>query len=446
MSFSLYINNVQHVKRLEAVFNLNDCRVTCIAGKNGCGKTTLIRAIQNIRTSDIFRRTASPYIFDESSQIKYFFYEKVYVYEYNKKLKHIDTRHIVPKKLKDLIYVEMPIPHGMRFSRFSNLANIDEELRKKIALKEYESPIFLQRFLYNVYRNSKFDGLREVWVRGERYYFLLKENGLYIREDYFSSGEYFLINLYRLINQNKKLIAIDELDISLDAEAQVRLVGELRRFCQEYRLNIVFTTHSLPLMKTLNRSELYYMECNDGESVIRERPYNFIKSVLFGFVGWDKYLLVEDKMTERYIEFLLEKSGGRHFFKHKIIFVGGASQVVSLMGRNAVEGFLSEERNVIAVLDGDMSEKESFRERANTFFLPFSNVENEALDRYESGGMVLPEPVVVAGKNKNRGKNFYKQLLKRKLMTEAEVFEVVTNHHQEQIEGLLRNLSNFLSE
>lgn len=203
MQLSIYIKNVQHVKYLSAHFNLSDCTLTCIAGKNGCGKTTLIRALQNIRASNVFMRTASPYIFCESSEIKYFLDDKAYFYKYNSKIKQIDSRSAFPKEIKELMYVEMPIPYGIRFSRFSNLAGIDEDLRKKIALKEYSFPIDLQRFLFNVYQSSKFDGLREVKIKGESYYFLLKDEGFYIREDYFSSGEYFLINLYRLVSQKK---------------------------------------------------------------------------------------------------------------------------------------------------------------------------------------------------------------------------------------------------
>ena len=39
------------------------------------------------------------------------------------------------------------------------------------------------------------------------------------REDYLSSGEYFLIRLYRTIMSSARLIVIDEIDISLDAVA-----------------------------------------------------------------------------------------------------------------------------------------------------------------------------------------------------------------------------------
>ena len=46
---------------------------------------------------------------------------------------------------------------------------------------------------------------------------------------------------------SRKLIVIDEIDISLDAAAQAKLVEQLRLSCQKYAVNIVFTTHSLTL-------------------------------------------------------------------------------------------------------------------------------------------------------------------------------------------------------
>ena len=90
-----------------------------------------------------------------------------------------------------------------------------------------------------------------------------------------------------MIQRKCKLIVIDEIDISLDASAQVNLIKQLRQFCNDYEVNIIFTTHSLALMKTLADSELYYMESNDAVISFRNVSYNYIKSELFCFVGWD---------------------------------------------------------------------------------------------------------------------------------------------------------------
>jgi ABC-type Mn2+/Zn2+ transport system ATPase subunit len=82
----------------------------------------------------------------------------------------------------------------------------------------------------------------EVTAKGKRYYAIVKDDGTYIREDYLSSGEYFLINLYRTIKGSSQLIVIDEIDISLDAAAQANLAKWLRGFTK-YERKILY--HSL---------------------------------------------------------------------------------------------------------------------------------------------------------------------------------------------------------
>ena len=69
MLFRIRIDRVQHVERLLLELNLAQNKVTCIVGKNGVGKTTLIRAIRNLSEADTFLRTASPDIFSAESHI-----------------------------------------------------------------------------------------------------------------------------------------------------------------------------------------------------------------------------------------------------------------------------------------------------------------------------------------------------------------------------------------
>lgn len=131
------------------------------------------------------------------------------------------------------------------------MSDIDSEFRRNISIKNYSKPDELIFFLSDIYKSNRFDNLKEITVKGVKYYFVLRENDYYIREDYLSSGEHFVINLYKMIQSKSKFIVIDEIDICLDASAQVNLLEELRKFCNRYEVNIIFTTHSLAIMKKL---------------------------------------------------------------------------------------------------------------------------------------------------------------------------------------------------
>ena len=107
------------------------------------------------------------------------------------------------------------------------------------------------------------------------------------------------------------------------------------------------------------------MERSDAETTLTPVSYSYAKSLLFAFAGWDRYILTEDRVLQIFLETLIHKKFRNIFFRYKIIFVGGAEQVVSLLERNHVEQFFSEPENVIAVLDGDQSTKKPAQ--ANAF-------------------------------------------------------------------------------
>lgn len=442
MKFQLKLLNIQHIKELNFNIDLSKNQLMCIVGKNGVGKTTLIRAIKNFIATDTFSKTASPNIFNNDSQIIYTIDKNKYDFRYNSKLKVIDTKDIIDSQIKNEISVELPLPHGERFSHFQRLGSIDEELRKKISLQEYNKPNELINFLSTVYNSDRFNNLKEISIKGNKYYFILKDDNYYIREDYLSSGEYFVISLYKMIQQRCRLIVIDEIDISLDASAQVNLIKELRKFCTEYKINIVFTTHSLALMKTLLSPELQYMDNEETCVTLTNVSYNYVKSLLFGFQGWDKYILTEDEMLEKYLNYLLTYDDHSIFSRYKIIYIAGGSQVVSLMNRNKTEQFLSSPDNVISVLDGDQKAERHCRNNDKVFFIPFDSIEKQLRIHYENNELGFE--VEVTGTPGNFTVNLYNEIIRRHKMTDSEIFSFINSKKVDEVGELKNQLITFL--
>ncbi|EMP3074778.1 AAA family ATPase [Vibrio alginolyticus] len=456
MKIKITVKNVQHIKKQEVTFDLSKNGITCIAGKNGVGKTTLIRAIRNLPINSTFQETAAPYIFSQSSSISYVIegMEEI-VFNYNRFIKAIDTRQSIPEDIKGIINVELPIPHGERFKHFKSLSDKDEEIRAHIANTNYSTPNELIRLLNDIYGEDRFRSLKEINLNKSTYYVILRDDDerFYIREDYFSSGEYFVVNLYKQIKQGKKLIVIDEIDISLDAMAQVNLVNSLRKLCRENNTNIIFTTHSLALMKTLKKDEIFYMEISkDGhEIIIHPKSYNYIKSVMYGFSGFDKYILTEDECLKNYMQYLIRNSGINTYFKYEIIYIGGATQVVDLIKRNSESKFFSTEENIIAVLDGDQKGKGYLKEMENIVFLPFTNIEMEVYNQYMEGKIVIDGLREIKNKKESdRAKNLYSQLTKFKhssspLMSEPDIYALLQKTNPEGVSKFQEQLIKFLT-
>lgn len=400
MQLCIEVKNIQHISSLRIDLDLNKNGLTCIVGKNGVGKTTLIKSIRNLKIADTFSKMAQPGAIKSGSKISYYCDDAAYHFEYDQSLDDLNSKDVFPQELKRQIEVELPMPWGQRFNTFQSISSADSDIRTAVMLGDYFVPDELIALLADVYGSNKFSDLKEVKVGKNSYYIMPLKDDRYVREDHLSSGEFFLISLYRKIKGASRLIVIDEIDISLDSAAQSRLVGWLRRFCETEKMSVVFTTHSMAIMRTMNDGELYYMSCEGDVITTQPVSYNYVKSVLFGFAGWDRYILTEDPVLEGFFRFLIATHNIPSFYSFQIIPVGGGENVSQLREKNISEGFFGPESNVLAILDGDYEGKR-VGQKSNTYCIPFLSVEKKILEDYDSGKFVLPAPLeqeLVGGK------------------------------------------------
>ena len=421
MLFRVELSNIQHLEALFLELDLSEHKLTCLVGRNGAGKTTLVRALRNLAHADTFLHTAPPRIFSSKSKIDYWVNGEKITYDFDEQLLTLNCKQRISGYIRNICAAELSIPFGNRFNYFQSISQVDRNIRQQIILGEYERPQELIDFLADVCSTNKFEALIETRIGQRSYFSILLDDGRYIREDYFSSGEYFLIDLYRTLTGPAKLIAVDEIDISLDAAAQVQLVKKLREFCMKYECNVVFTTHSLAMMRMLTDQELFFMERGRQETTISAVSYSFVKSLLFGFRGWDRYILTEDEVLANFLETFVHRVCQDIFFKYKIIYIGGGHQVVNLLARNRGEHFLSAPENVIAILDGDQEAKH-LEETGDIYFLPFSNVEMEFARLYEDEK--FPSELRM-NKKYNGAKDLYKSVQRDRLMSSESINEYI---------------------
>jgi len=452
-SFSITIKDIQHIQELNFSIDLSNSGLYVIIGKNGVGKTMLFKGIQNLITSNTFKNTSNKYIYKQDSSIKYSITDdtstKDYLFVYNKQVETLDYKGEIEEYIFNNIYVELPIPFGERFSQFSKIGESDKDIRLGIISYNYTEPKKLIQLLNYIYDTDRFDNLREIQVKKEKYYVIVLKDDYYIREDYLSSGEYFIINIYKLIQKRCKLIAIDEIDISLDAMAQVRFVKKLRELSYEYNIKLLFSTHSLALIKTLNDNELYYMGLNEKRVCSFEnKSYNYIKSLLYGFQDYDRYILTEDEVLQNYIKFLLKNID--IFTKYLILPIGGASNTVTLMNLNESKKVFEDKESVCTVLDGDVKEELFCKDKENVYFLPFLSIEKELFKYFNDGSGFIDfteEQLRMYNISTTpKAKEIYKMLLRKNLKTENNIFEFLTEKNKVEVEKFKENLYTFLGK
>lgn len=384
MQLTIELENIQHIKSLRVDIDLNRNGLTCVVGKNGIGKTTLIKSIRNLKVADTFSKMAQPGALRQGSKIRYSCDGVVFDFEYDRDIQDLNGKAVFPASLKAQIDVELPMPWGQRFSTFQSVSSADLDIRTAVMLQDYIVPDELILLLSNVYGDDKFSSLKEIKIGKNSFYVIPLENDRYVREDHLSSGEFFLISLYRKLKSATRLIVIDEIDISLDAAAQSRLIGWLRGFCEREGVNVFFTTHSMAIMRTMNDGELHFLHHEDGLIKATAVSYNYIKSVLFGFAGWDRYILTEDLMLEGFFHYLISVHRIPAYYSYQIIPVGGGDNVVQLLRKNSVERFLGDEHSVTAILDGDYVGTRNARQKG-VFCIPFPSVEKQIFEDYKAG-------------------------------------------------------------
>ncbi|MCK9787951.1 AAA family ATPase [Providencia sp. CIM-Carb-044] len=441
MIVSVDIKALQHLAQISVSFDFSRDPIICMTSKNGVGKTSIIKALALLKDTAIVSKTSSVFSISEKTQIDVKINEDVYAFRFNDG--DLDTKNII--RDETFLNVELPIPYGKRFSDFPSLGSIDMTLREKYLKGEYENANELIVFLNSVYKDiNKFQNLKVVKIKGVNYYFLPLDNNRYIREDYFSSGEFFVISIFKMITSSSRLIIIDEIDVSLDSSAQVSLMGAIRDICIKREIKILFTTHSLPIMKTIYEygTPIIYLKNENGTVHHNQVSYSFIQLEMFGFLGFDKFIFTEDVTLESYINFKLSTMETKN--RVKVIYIGGCSNVVDLMKRNAVTNFICPSKDAIAVLDGDS--KTDYGYRSDVIISPYNDIEDEIFRKYKEENEVYNLPTVAPENAKSKA--YWKKLQEKRKehnLTREDIFTILEQGFESELAVFHDELFSFIN-
>lgn len=445
------IKNVKSFQSLQLEFNFSEQQMIVITGKNGIGKTTIVKALKQIYDPKVFTHTSSEGSISDSSEISvHLSHHPEVIFQYNKHLKALDTKSVLPAK--NTVVAELPVPFGDRFRRYSDVSAIDVDLRTNIATSNYKVADELKAFLVSVYghvSSHRYENLCETRVKGTKYYFIPQDDDYYLREDHFSSGEFFLIQLFRFIKTGAKFIIIDEVDIALDAVAQVNLYNSLTEILQGTESKIILISHSLALMKKTPDGALFYLESIQGKLTLESKSFGYINSDLYGFKGSDKYILTEDPVLEGFILFIIQYFNIQPDYEYKVIGVGGCNQLKTLLMKNEVDEPFSNAENVLAVLDNDAYPdfKSSYEGRGGVVS---SGIDDLELFIYLNRKTLFTDnilpPYAESSRPKTASKSYWKWLTvdRTPLFRPIELYKKVVEQAVEESQLLAGHLKSFL--
>lgn len=223
-----------------------------------------------------------------------------------------------------------------------------------------------------IFETDKFNNLRKInLARGTgNDAFVMSLGGTpqkYHSERHFSLGELCILKLLKLLRdvRSRSLILIDELEMALHPRAQVRLLRYLEQQARNKRLCVIFSTHSVTLLKSIDRRRIIYLE-NDGAGNI-EPVVGCFPTYAIGNISSDEEV-VPDAIY--YVEDDFGRDAARAFFARyadeefedpnarptvRFSPIGGFVQTVKFLGESRAS--LPDHCRQHALLDADVSEE-----------------------------------------------------------------------------------------
>lgn len=343
------LRNIKGVKHLH--FEMPDPGVWVMAGLNGCGKTSLFAALHRLGTPNAYQR----YFRSGSSGARVDRYVDAEV-EYKIEGSSVTYRYggqrwqATPKRnasllanapYEEIIYVE------------ANAARIEptaDEIRNK---RRKSCSDEICEFAEFVLGDCKWADLKYVNTRrggGSRAYlipFAFDGQTHFYSEKSFSLGELCVLKLgVRLaVIPDNSLVLIDEIEMALHPQAQVRLMRKLQEVAKQKNLTILFSTHSATIIKSATRAQLIYLlRETDGRVLVTYEPY---PALVLGDVAFadelaaDYVFYVEDREAKLLLESMLGVYMARCHADpanaplYRVVPIGGYPQVVEMLSASS---------------------------------------------------------------------------------------------------------------
>jgi len=167
------------------------------------------------------------------------------------------------------------------------------------------------------------------------------------------AGENTLINIFSgiLSCDDSLMVVIDEIELGLHEEAQIRLIRELKQLCADRHLQIVCTTHSRAILSNLPPEARIFLDGRGGVTTVCPGiSADYAAGRLSGSSYTEVEVLVEDEVAKSIV---LMSLGQDERYRSTVIPIGSAAAVIRQLAahRKNPSG-----KEVIAILDGDMAE------------------------------------------------------------------------------------------
>lgn len=398
MSIRMIIHNVKNIDDFE--FEIPTQKgLYALTGENGTGKSTVIScAATAFYVPSLFDYFGDP---REGAKISF---------EFDGRRRNITANNdkwINPKgQLKITGFYEGSIVFGNRFK------DIDYSLLSKLALVKKEqltnASSFVKESLGDILHDDKtyYEKLfvlksgeaKKMKLKKSPYYY--ENKGALISQLNMSTGENLLLSiLFSLENRLKKdiygdtpaFIFLDEIELALHSSALRRLVYFLKDIADNHNSVVVFSTHSIELIRSISPENIYYLQRhNDGviETINPCYPIYATRNLESSNYGHDYIIMVEDDLAKQIVERILREKKLLSNKRVLVISVGGWPQVLRFAYDTIRSNLALSTTKILIVLDRDIKnmvspfmKKEHIGFANAPVYLPIKSLEKYLLEK-----------------------------------------------------------------
>ena len=368
MGIKVKIRNVKNIDNFEFMIP-TEKGLYALTGENGSGKSTVI----SCAAASFYVPSFDDYFGNprENASISFEFEGK------NRKIVEKDGKWVAPGRGEYLGitgFYEGSVVFGYRFkdidySLLGTLAEIKVEQLKdatnfvKESLGEilHDDKNYYQKLFLLKYSEAK-------KLKLQRVLYFYENKGTLISQLNMSAGENLLLTILSSIeNRLKKqvrgetpaFIFLDEVELALHSSALRRLVYLLKEIAEKNNTVVLFSTHSIELIRSISPDKIYYMQKHvDGsiETINPCYPVYATRNLESSNYGHDYIIMVEDDLAKKIVEKILCE---KYLMSNKrvlVIAVGGWMQVLRFAYDTIRSNLALSTTKIIIVLDGDIEE------------------------------------------------------------------------------------------
>lgn len=303
-------------------------------------------------------------------------------------------------------FYEGSIVFGNRFK------DIDYSLLGKLALVQKDqledASDFVKKGLGNIlhdneeyYKNLyvlKYNIAKQMKLQRMPYYY--ENKGALISQLNMSTGENLLLTILssletrlkkKIYGETPAFMFLDEIELALHSSALRRLVFFLKEIAEKNNTVVLFSTHSIELIRSISAENIYYLQRHvDGsiEAINPCYPVYATRNLESSNYGHDYIIMVEDELAKTIVERILRQKRLLSNKRVLVIAVGEWTQVLRFAYDTIRSNLALNTTKILIVLDRDIRESVSgFMKKERIGFtnapnyLPIKSLEKYLLDK-----------------------------------------------------------------